>query len=109
MPALILDGRALAADLRLEILARTSALREAGIHSRLVVVFVGQNESSAAYARNLQRTGERVGVTVEVDELSDSAPVGTVRERLDRLRDDASVHGVMLQQPLPPYLSIREI
>jgi methylenetetrahydrofolate dehydrogenase (NADP+) / methenyltetrahydrofolate cyclohydrolase len=104
-----LDGKALAADLRLEILARTSALRGAGIHPRLVMVLVGQDEASVAYARNLERTGERVGVGVEVTELPHDASLGAVRERLERLRDDTSVHGVMLQQPLPRHLSIREI
>ena len=106
---MILDGRALAAELRAELLARTSALREVGIHPKLVVVFVGENESSVAYVRNLVKTGERVGIEVAVDRLPESATAFDVRERLERLRDDASVHGVMLQQPLPPHLSIREI
>jgi len=70
---------------------------------------VGKNESSVAYVRNLVKTGERVGVGVEVDQLPETATVARVRERLDCLRDDFSVHGVMLQQPLPPHLSIREI
>ncbi len=109
MSAHILDGKALAADLRTELIARTSALRELGIHPRLVIVFVGENESSVAYVRNLIKTGERVGVSVEVDRLPEHATAPDVRERLERLRDDATVHGVMLQQPLPPHLSIREI
>lgn len=109
MPAKILDGKALAADLRTELLGRTSALREAGIHPRLDIVFVGRNDSSVAYVRNLIKTGERVGVDVQVDQLPESASLATVRERLERLRDDPAVHGVMLQQPLPEHLSIREI
>lgn len=109
MPALILDGKALAADLRAELLVRTSALRERGIHPKLVIVFVGADESSIAYVRNLVRTGERVGVEVEVDRLDASASTHDVRLRLERLRDDPGVHGVMLQQPLPAHLRIREI
>lgn len=109
MSAQILDGKALAADLRTELLGRTSALREAGIHPRLDIVFVGRNESSVAYVRNLVKTGERVGVAVQVDQLPESASLAVVRERLERLRDDPGVHGVMLQQPLPEHLSIREI
>jgi methylenetetrahydrofolate dehydrogenase (NADP+)/methenyltetrahydrofolate cyclohydrolase len=105
----ILDGKALAADLRTELIARTSALRELGIHPKLVIVFVGENESSVAYVRNLVKTGERVGVTVEVDRLPEHTTLSDLRERLERLRDDSSVHGVMLQQPLPLHLSIREI
>ena len=109
MSANILDGKALAADLRTELLERTNALRERGIHPRLTIVFVGENESSLAYVRNLVRTGERVGVDVDVDRLPERASAAEIREHLERLRDDASVHGVMLQQPLPPHLSIREI
>jgi methylenetetrahydrofolate dehydrogenase (NADP+)/methenyltetrahydrofolate cyclohydrolase len=107
--ALILDGKALAADLRTELLARTNALREHGIHPRLTILFVGENESSVAYVRNLVKTGERVGVDVLVERLPERASTTEVRERLERLRDDPSVHGVMLQQPLPAHLSIREI
>ncbi|HEV7179735.1 MAG TPA: tetrahydrofolate dehydrogenase/cyclohydrolase catalytic domain-containing protein, partial [Candidatus Baltobacteraceae bacterium] len=109
MSALILDGKALAAELRTELLARTSALRERGIHPKLVIVFVGENESSVAYVRNLARTGGRVGVDVHVESLPSTAPALEVREALEVLRDDPRVHGVMLQQPLPPHLSIREI
>lgn len=104
-----MDGRAVAADLRAELLARSTALRDRGIHPRLVITLVGENESSLAYVRNLVKTGERVGIAVHVDELPETSSAATVRERLERLRDDNSVHGVMLQQPLPPHLSIRTI
>ncbi len=109
MSALLLDGRALAAELRIDLLARTSALRDAGIHPKLVIVFVGENESSVAYVRNLVRTGEKVGISVEVDRLAATATLLDVRAHLERLRDDHHVHGVMLQQPLPAHLPIREI
>lgn len=95
--------------MRAELTAGSSALRDAGIHPRLVVLLVGRNESSVAYVRNLVGTGERVGIAVEVDELPESAANGEVRARLERLERDASVHGVMLQQPLPAHLSIRAI
>jgi len=106
---MILDGKALAAELRTELLARTNALRESGIHPKLTIIFVGENESSVAYVRNLIKTGERVGVAVEIDRLDERASAAQIRRRLERLRHDDSVHGVMLQQPLPPHLSIREI
>jgi methylenetetrahydrofolate dehydrogenase (NADP+)/methenyltetrahydrofolate cyclohydrolase len=109
VPATILDGRSLAADLRTELVARTSALRALGVHPKLVVVFVGEDESSRAYVRNLERTGEQVGIAVAVDRLPKSATASEIRERLEELHGDGGVHGVMLQQPLPPHLSIREI
>jgi methylenetetrahydrofolate dehydrogenase (NADP+)/methenyltetrahydrofolate cyclohydrolase len=109
VPARILDGKALAAELRTELLARTSALRNAGIHPKLVIVFVGENESSRAYVRNLAKTGERCGVDVVVDRLPEHARLGDVRADLERLAHEPSVHGVMLQQPLPAHLPIRQI
>lgn len=109
MPALILDGRSLAADLRTELIARTSALREDGVHPKLCVLFVGANESSLAYVKNLERTGERVGIDVAVDRLPEHATAAEIRDRLHALARDERVHGVMLQQPLPAHLAIREI
>ena len=79
MPALILDGKRLAADLHTELAARTNALREVGVHPQLAVVFVGENESSLAYVRNLVRTGERVGIQVVVDRLSSEASTAEIR------------------------------
>jgi methylenetetrahydrofolate dehydrogenase (NADP+)/methenyltetrahydrofolate cyclohydrolase len=109
VPARVLDGRAVASELRAELLSASTALRERGIHPRLVVTLVGENESSLAYIRNLVKAGERAGIEVHVDELAESSNASTVRERLERLNGDRSVHGVMLQQPLPPHLSIRTI
>jgi len=109
VPAVILDGRALAAELRTELLARTTALRESGIHPRLAIVFVGKDESSVAYVRNLVRTGAHAGVDVDVVDLPADARAETVRAALDALGRDDAVHGVLLQQPLPEHLAIREI
>ncbi|HUY40676.1 MAG TPA: bifunctional 5,10-methylenetetrahydrofolate dehydrogenase/5,10-methenyltetrahydrofolate cyclohydrolase [Candidatus Dormibacteraeota bacterium] len=109
MPARILDGKAVAAELRAELLSRILALRERGTHPKLAVVLVGEDEASAAYVHTLERTGVRLGIEVRAERLPSSAQTGDVRERLAALDVDASVHGVMLQQPLPEPLSIRAI
>jgi methylenetetrahydrofolate dehydrogenase (NADP+)/methenyltetrahydrofolate cyclohydrolase len=109
VPARILDGRAVADELRAELIAHSNQLRERGVHPRLDIVLVGENESSVAYVRNLVKVGERAGIAVQVDELPGNATASAVRERLERLKDDPKVHGVLLQQPLPPHLSIRTI
>lgn len=109
MPARILDGRSVANELREELIAESKRLRAGGIHPRLVIVLVGENESSVAYVRNLEKMGERLGVSVHVDELPESSNAHAVRERLEKWAADTNVHGVMLQQPLPVHLSIRTI
>ncbi len=109
MTAHILDGRALASEMRVDLTARAAALRAKGTAPRLTIVFVGENESSIAYVRNLVRSGERCGIDVCVERLPESSDTAQVRASLERLGPDPRVHGVMLQQPLPPSLSIRQI
>lgn len=109
MPARILDGRSVANELRNELIAESGRLKAGGIHPRLVIVLVGENESSVAYVRNLEKLGERAGVSVHVDELPETSSAAMVRERLETWGADRAVHGVMLQQPLPAHLSIRTI
>lgn len=57
----------------------------------------------------LERAGQRLGIATEVERLPASASATDVRRHLARYRDDARVHGVMLQQPLPEHLDIRAI
>lgn len=109
MPARILDGRAVASQLRADLVTRILALRERGTHPRLAILLVGEDDASAAYVRNLERIAARLGIVVAVDELPASAGVPIIRARLEELGRDDGVHGVMLQQPLPAPLSIREI
>jgi methylenetetrahydrofolate dehydrogenase (NADP+)/methenyltetrahydrofolate cyclohydrolase len=109
MPATILDGRTLAAELRLEIAARSAALRARDIAPRLVVAIAGEDAASMAYVQSLAREGGRVGVDVTVDAVDATASLGEVRGLLERLGADASVHGIILQQPLPRHLDIRRV
>jgi methylenetetrahydrofolate dehydrogenase (NADP+)/methenyltetrahydrofolate cyclohydrolase len=107
--ARILDGRAIARDLRVGLAARTAALAHQRIVPRLLVTMIGEDDSSLAYVRGMRALGERIGVTVDVDVLAVESSDGAVRDALERYGTDNSVHGVILQQPLPPHLSIRNI
>jgi methylenetetrahydrofolate dehydrogenase (NADP+)/methenyltetrahydrofolate cyclohydrolase len=109
MPATILDGRTLAAELRLEIAARSAALRARGIAPKLVVAIAGEDAASIAYVKSLAREGDKVGVGVTVDAVAATAEAHDVRALLERLGADPLVHGVILQQPLPRHLDIRRI
>jgi len=109
MDARILDGRALAAELRDGLTARTTALAARGILPHLRVVMIGEDESSLAYVRGMRALGAKIGVTVSVDDLSPQCDVATLRAHLIALEADDDVHGVILQQPLPRHLSIRDV
>ncbi len=109
MSAAIIDGRAVAAELRAECAVRSARLRERGIVPKLVVAIVGEDASSMTYVRSLVRSGAAVGIDVAVDALPPDADERVVRARLFALGDDPAVHGVILQQPLPKHLAIRRI
>jgi methylenetetrahydrofolate dehydrogenase (NADP+) / methenyltetrahydrofolate cyclohydrolase len=109
MPATILDGRSLAAELRLTIAGRSAALRARGVEPHLVVAIAGEDAASMAYVHSLVREGAKTGIAVTVDAVDAKTDAAGVRALLERLGSDPSVHGIILQQPLPRHLDIRQI
>jgi methylenetetrahydrofolate dehydrogenase (NADP+)/methenyltetrahydrofolate cyclohydrolase len=109
MPATILDGRALAAELRRDVARRGEALRARGIAPRLIVAIVGEDAASLAYVHSLVKVGSQVGIDVAVETVDGTIAEDTLRERLRAIGADPSVHGIILQQPLPRHLDIRRI
>jgi methylenetetrahydrofolate dehydrogenase (NADP+)/methenyltetrahydrofolate cyclohydrolase len=109
MPAKILDGRALAAESRAELVTRTAALAARGVAPHLMVAVVGEDPSSQAYIRGLEKLAAQIGIAVTIDRLPESIDVRNLRAALERYGRDESIHGVLLQQPLPAHLPIRSI
>jgi methylenetetrahydrofolate dehydrogenase (NADP+)/methenyltetrahydrofolate cyclohydrolase len=109
MAARILDGRALAAELREDVAVRAERLRARGVAPCLAVVLIGEDAASVAYVRSIDGAGGKTGVGVRVETLPSDADEDGVRARLRALGGDPLVHGVILQQPLPPHLGIRRI
>ena len=109
MAAEILDGRALAADLRAEVAARAERLRAAGAVPCLAVAIVGDDAASRGYVRTIERAGAHAGIEVRIAALPATAGADALRALLSTLGDDPAVHGVILQQPLPAHLAVREI
>jgi methylenetetrahydrofolate dehydrogenase (NADP+)/methenyltetrahydrofolate cyclohydrolase len=109
MPATILDGRALAAELRRDVALRGEALRARGIAPRLIVAIVGEDAASLAYVHSLVKVGAQVGIDVAVESIDIAASEDALRRRLAAVGADPFVHGIILQQPLPRHLDIRRI
>jgi methylenetetrahydrofolate dehydrogenase (NADP+)/methenyltetrahydrofolate cyclohydrolase len=109
MTARILDGRALAGELRDGLALRVARLRSGGVAPKLLVVMVGEDPSSLAYVRGMRALGAKIGIEVGVDLLYPQIDEAGVRAALAAHGDDPAVHGIILQQPLPPHLSVRAI
>ncbi len=104
MTAQRIDGKALADQVLSECRARADALATRGTRPGLAVVLVGDNPASRAYVRNKVRACGAVGVHSEVIELPASASQAEVVEVVRRLNVDPSIHGILVQLPLPAGL-----
>jgi methylenetetrahydrofolate dehydrogenase (NADP+)/methenyltetrahydrofolate cyclohydrolase len=103
--ATILDGKALAEQIRAEIAQETAAfVAETGVTPCLAAVLVGENPASQVYVRNKQKACEKAGIT---SQLLCPAAETTMEELLaliDRLNRDPAVHGILVQLPLPKQI-----
>lgn len=109
MSAEILDGRAVAACLTERSIERVGELARTGEQRSLHIVTATTDPSSESYVQALTRYGTRIGVRVNVERLDEGAPAETIRRALESASADPSVHGVMLQTPLPAGVSLQQV
>lgn len=102
MAAKVLDGKRIA-DKLLDDLATRIASRIAAGRSRpgLAVVLVGDDPASGVYVRNKRRACERVGIRAHDFDLAADTPDAELLALIQRLNADPSIHGILLQLPLP--------
>ncbi|MDH3318814.1 MAG: bifunctional methylenetetrahydrofolate dehydrogenase/methenyltetrahydrofolate cyclohydrolase FolD [Betaproteobacteria bacterium] len=101
MAAKIIDGKALAAQVRATLKPAVEALAARGARPGLAAVVVGDNPASHIYLRNKVRACEETGVRSELHELPADVAEAAVLERIAALNGDARVHGILVQLPLP--------
>jgi methylenetetrahydrofolate dehydrogenase (NADP+) / methenyltetrahydrofolate cyclohydrolase len=109
MTAKIIDGKALAAKVRVACRARAQRMAAAGITPGLAVILVGDNPASRIYVANKARACAEVGVRSEVIALpADISEVELLR-RIEMLNADPAVHGILVQLPLPPGIDLHRV
>ncbi|TQS24092.1 bifunctional 5,10-methylenetetrahydrofolate dehydrogenase/5,10-methenyltetrahydrofolate cyclohydrolase [Microbispora sp. KK1-11] len=109
MSARVLSGKELAASIRSEAAERAAALAAAGTPPKLAVVVATADESSAWYVRSIARAAEKAGITCDIVDLGAEAVPGLIRDRLAALSDDDTVHGIILQTPLPQGAKLEDL
>jgi methylenetetrahydrofolate dehydrogenase (NADP+)/methenyltetrahydrofolate cyclohydrolase len=110
MTARIIDGKAVAAKLRVEYRERIAKMVSTrGVRPGLSVILVGEDPASQVYVRNKIRDCAEVGIRSELIELPASTSEAALLERIDALNADAAVHGILIQLPLPPHVQIRKV
>ena len=109
MVAKIIDGVAIARKVRVGIAARAQALKTRGIHPALTVIMVGDNPASAVYVRNKIRACAEVGIKSEVIRYPVDVAEAELLACIDRLNRAPDIHGILVQLPLPPRISVRHV
>ena len=105
MSARILDGRKVADELLQRVAARVTARRAAALATPgLAVVLVGADPASAVYVRNKRRASKQVGFHARDYDLPGDVAQAELMSLIDRLNQDPSVHGILVQLPLPAHL-----
>lgn len=113
MPAEIIDGAAVAKNIRAEVAERCKALSARGVVPGLSVVLVGDDGGSAVYVRYKEKASLEVGMRGETIRMPATTTQDELLAVVDRLNADPTVHGILVQMPLPkqidPQTVIRRI
>lgn len=109
MTARIIDGKAIAADIRAEVGQAAKALRAKGIVPGLATVLVGENPASHKYVAMKRKACAEAGIESFHHELGQDATQEEVLALVQGLGADPKVHGILVQLPLPPQVDEKTI
>lgn len=109
MTAQLIDGNALSRQLRSEVAQRAAALTARGHQPGLAVILVGEDPASAVYVRNKVKACEDSGVRSIFEKYDADLSEAALLARIAALNADASVHGILVQMPLPKHIDPHKV
>ena len=105
----LISGKTLAAKLKAEAAAEAAELREKGVHARLAVVIVGENPASRTYVAGKAKDCAECGLLSDVIALPEETTEAALLEKIAALNADKTVHGVLVQLPLPGHIREKRV
>jgi len=109
MTAQLIDGNALSRQLRADVGARVTALKAQGITPGLAVILVGDHQASQVYVRNKVKACEETGMHSVLETWPASMSEAELLSRVDALNRDATIHGILVQLPLPAHMNAQKV
>ncbi|CAM4399014.1 bifunctional methylenetetrahydrofolate dehydrogenase/methenyltetrahydrofolate cyclohydrolase FolD [Bordetella muralis] len=107
--ARIIDGTALSQRIREEVAQRVQTLAAKGIRPGLAVVLVGEDPASQVYVRNKVAACEKAGLHSIKEQYPADMTEAELLARIDALNRDPSIHGILVQLPLPPHMDSHKV
>ncbi|MGY0693033.1 bifunctional methylenetetrahydrofolate dehydrogenase/methenyltetrahydrofolate cyclohydrolase FolD [Virgibacillus sp. FSP13] len=109
MSAEVINGKELAAELKLAMKEEVSQLQEKGLTPHLTVVLVGDDPASKSYVNGKKKASKETGISSEIIELPTSTTEGELLQLIDKLNHDHAVHGILVQLPLPEHIKEQSV
>jgi methylenetetrahydrofolate dehydrogenase (NADP+)/methenyltetrahydrofolate cyclohydrolase len=109
MTAQRIDGIALSHKLRADVSSRAAALKAKGITPGLAVILVGENPASQVYVRNKVKACQESGLHSLLEKYSEDMSEKALLERIESLNQDPSIHGILVQLPLPQHIDAQRV
>lgn len=109
MTAQLIDGNALAKRVREEVAGRTQALQARGVQPHLAIVLVGEDPASQVYVKHKVADSEQTGLKATLERHPATMTEADLLSRIRALNDDASVHGILVQLPLPKHMDSHKV
>ena len=104
MTGIKIDGVKVANDVKKRVSLAVEQLKSEGITPCLATILVGENQASATYVRNKHKACAEVGIETKDHELSSEISQDELNQLISELNSDKSVHGILVQLPLPKQL-----
>ena len=104
----IIDGKELAKKVRKELKKDVEELKAKGINPKLAVIMVGNDPGSTVYVRNKSKACEKVGIEFEEFLFDEKTEESELLELIDKLNADDTVHGILLQCPVPKHIDVNK-
>lgn len=107
--AVIIDGKKISQEIKDEVKAKAEQLKAAGIEPCLAVILVGEDPASRVYVRNKKRACEYCGIKSLSYELPESTTEEELLALVDKLNNDKSCNGILVQLPLPKHINEEKV
>lgn len=105
METKIIDGKQIASDVRADVAKKVAELKEKGVFPCLAVILVGENPASVSYVTGKRKALAEVGMVDKSITLPESTSEAELLKLIDELNKDDSVHGILVQLPLPKHIN----
>ena len=109
MSAIVIDGRKVANEIHEQLVKETAELVAQGCQPRLVVILVGEDPASKVYVGMKQKACEKIGISSETIRLAAETSEQELLELLEKLNNHNTVHGILVQLPLPKHISSSKV